>query len=69
MDMGCTRQPLIKRIIAYINTKINQFAVDRMVRRIDFDPAVVNFKMKEYGYKSFDEYARHNIFDSLKNSY
>lgn len=67
--MGCTRQPLIKRIIAYINTKINQFAVDRMVRRIDFDPAVVNFKMKEYGYKSFDEYARHNLFDSLKNSY
>lgn len=69
MDMGCTRQPLIKKIIAYINTKINQFAVDRMVRRIDFDPAVVNFKMKEYGYKSFDEYARHNLFDSLKNSY
>ena len=67
--MGCTRQPLIKRIIAYINTKINQFAVDRMVRRIDFDPAVVSFKMREYGYKSFDEYARHNLFDSLKNSY
>jgi len=67
--MGCTRQPLIKKIIAYISTKINQFAVDRMVRRIDFDPAVVNFKMKEYGYRSFDEYARHNLFDSLKNSY
>lgn len=67
--MGCTRQPLIKKIIAYINTKINQFAVDRMVRRIDFDPAVVNFRMKAYGYKSFDEYARHNLFDSLKNSY
>ena len=67
--MGCTRQPLIKRIIAYINNKINQFAVDRMVRRIDFDPDVVNFKMKEYGYKSFGEYARHNLFDSLKNSY
>ncbi|WP_058486855.1 hypothetical protein [Defluviitalea phaphyphila] len=67
--MGCTRQPLIKKIIAYINTKINQFAVDRMVRRIDFDPAVVSFKMKEYGYRSFDEYARHNLFDSLKNSY
>lgn len=67
--MGCTRQPLIKRIIAYINTKINQFAVDRMVRRVDFDPAVVSFKMREYGYKSFGEYARHNLFDSLKNSY
>ena len=69
MDIGYQKQSIIKRIIAYINTKINQFAVDRMVRRIDFDPAVVSFKMREYGYKSFGEYARHNLFDSLKNSY
>lgn len=56
--MGCTRQPLIKRIISQINEAINNIAANQMTTSLNYDRAQVAYAMKAYGYETVGEYAR-----------
>lgn len=58
-------ETLLQRIISSIRESINQYAVNKMTRRYDFDPARVNYEMKHYRYKTFGDYARSNLFKTL----
>lgn len=67
MDMGYQKQSIIKKIIAYINTKINNIAANKMTTSLDYDRAQVAYEIKAYGYETVGEYARAktNIFKLL----
>ena len=59
------KQNLIQRIIAQINTSINNYAANKMTTSYNYDRAQVNYKMQEIGYKTVGEYARANLFKIL----
>lgn len=58
MDMGYQKQSIIKKIISYINTKVNNIAANQMTTSLDYDREQVAYDMKAYGYETVGEYAR-----------
>lgn len=52
----------IESIIAQIQDKINQFAINRMTEKYSFDPEKALYEMQSYGYNDLGEYARSKFF-------